>query len=338
MPSLALLVGTNQALLRFDVRRGCFSLLSTGAGHYYGVAAVSLLSGGLRGGDNLLLVGSQASHAFRNVSGLEGDELLLVDAEARRAVGAWALPSLYLHNSAVRRWQSELWVVDTQSAIVYVVGLVASASSPAAGSAAASLGSSRLVVHRQIRTVPSERAGWAHLNEVRFDPGGRAWVMFHHGSRTSELRRLRADDGEDRTYRLGGSACHGIAFWWPNASSAWAAPNPPAEVPRGMGVVYLLSAIGGVGLLDADTGRSEELWRAGPEFFAKGLFVSGGVAYFGLSRVTRQNTTEAARFARNNASCELLALELRTRRLLWRRQLPFRGLVNAIEAPWLPRL
>ena len=44
------------------------------------------------------------------------------------------------------------------------------------------------------------------------------------------------------------------------------------------------------------------------------------------------------RFARNNASCELLALELRTRRLLWRRQLPFRGLVNAIEAPWLPRL
>ena len=33
--------------------------------------------------------------------------------------------------------------------------------------------------------------------------------------------------------------------------------------------------------------------------------------------------------------CELLALELRTRRLLWRRQLPFRGLVNAIEAPWL---
>lgn len=73
----------------------------------------------------------------------------------------------------------------------------------------------------------------------------------------------------------------------------------------------------------------------GPEFFAKGLFVSGGVAYFGLSRVTRQNTTEAARFARNNASCELLALELRTRRLLWRRQLPFRGLVNAIEAPWL---
>ena len=76
----------------------------------------------------------------------------------------------------------------------------------------------------------------------------------------------------------------------------------------------------------------------GPEFFAKGLFVSGGVAYFGLSRVTRQNTTEAARFARNNASCELLALELRTRRLLWRRQLPFRGLVNAIEAPWLPRL
>ena len=50
----------------------------------------------------------------------------------------------------------------------------------------------------------------------------------------------------------------------------------------------------------------------------------GGVAWMGA---------EARAWA-----LKLLALELRTRRLLWRRQLPFRGLVNAIEAPWLPRL
>jgi len=69
------------------------------------------------------------------------------------------------------------------------------------------------------------------------------------------------------------------------------------------------------------------LWLGGPEFFSKGLVVVSGVAYFGLSR-------KSARFDRNTAQGELLAFELATRKLLWRRKLPHKGLVNAIEAPW----
>lgn len=62
--------------------------------------------------------------------------------------------------------------------------------------------------------------------------------------------------------------------------------------------------------------------------FLKGLCVVDDIAFFGIAaRTDRHNREDPA------LNCELAAFDLRTRLLLWRRQLPTKGLLN-IGAVW----
>ena len=92
------------------------------------------------------------------------------------------------------------------------------------------------------------------------------------------------------------------------------------------------SPSGGLARLRAD-GTNEKLWAAGGGHFSKGLIVVGQVAYFGLAR--KQAGHAGARLDRNRAQAELAAYDLAAGSLLWRRPLPWPGLVNALGAPGL---
>ena len=294
-----LIISTHTALLRLDRGSGCFEALSTGAGHYYGVVSSEAL--GLHPG--ALLVGSQSALAapVRNASGLpDGDALLLIATTPPKLLGAWVMPTAYLHDSTVDD-TGTLHATDTASGQV----LELRAIPPAAGG---NMWSS-LVVRRQARvaTQPGE-ARVEHVNGVSFDER-RLWVMHHRMNLTSEVRVYSRDDaqrGECARLPLGGTTCHGV-LWY------------------GGRLLYLLSAAGGIAALSPGN-RSAMLWSAGDGYFSKGLAVLDGVAYFGLA-------AKQLRFNRNEASCEIVALDLESTRVLWRRAVPFPGLVNAISLP-----
>jgi len=61
------------------------------------------------------------------------------------------------------------------------------------------LDSKQLVTRRAISAVPLSSAAAMHLNEVRFDAGGRVWILFNHMSKTSELHRPRPATNTNQT-------------------------------------------------------------------------------------------------------------------------------------------
>ena len=60
--------------------------------------------------------------------------------------------------------------------------------------------------------------------------------------------------------------------------------------------------------------------------FTKGLCVEGTVAYFGVS-------APSEREERYSVVCSIVAFDIVQRTVLWRRPMPFPGLVNAINTP-----
>ena len=136
------------------------------------------------------------------------------------------------------------------------------------------------------------------------------WVMHNNLQRASMLKLLDRRTGElRRAIRLGGVNCHNPLFY------------------RG-DVLYLLSAIGGIGRL-ASNGSSTTLWSAGGEWFTKGLAVVDDVAYFGVSQKQRLASM------RNTVVTELVAFDLVSSRVLSRTPLPDPGLINALSLPGL---
>ena len=187
-PSAPLIVATHQALLELDAT-GCFSLLSAGAGKYYGVAVSKAL--GL--GDGALLVGSQSlgtrqpgGHSIRNASGLPGGDALLLMAtptvrSTRQLLGAWAMPTRYLHDSAIDD-RGHLYATDAATGQLFELKLTSSLATGSSAMASASWLELRqeltLTVRRQ-RQIAATRAGEAreeHINGVAFD-AHRLWVM-----------------------------------------------------------------------------------------------------------------------------------------------------------------
>jgi hypothetical protein len=151
------------------------------------------------------------------------------------------------------------------------------------------------------------RARAAHANNVAVALG-HLWVMHNNMARTSALQLIELTTGQPRaTLPLGGPNCHNPCFYFGR-------------------VLYLLSSSGGLGLLHPN-GTSSVLFRAGPKWFSKGLAVVDHVAYFGLAPKQRSAVE------RNWAESELAAVALPAGRLLWRRPVPFPGLVNSVAAP-----
>jgi outer membrane protein assembly factor BamB len=263
-------------------------------------------------------------------SGLPGvaDALLVLDQFSRSVLGWWSLPSLYLHDTIYDPDSRALFAVDSDTGKVLRLSLD---SSPPGDGPVGRLplspgpppvvpsGYARLSLHRSYDSVPvgglvprmlgPMRARAAHANNVAVALG-HLWVMHNNMARTSALQLVDLTTGEPRaTLRLGGPNCHNPCFYSGR-------------------VLYLLSSSGGLGMLHPN-GSSHTLFQAGPSWFSKGLAVVDHVAYFGLAPKQRSGVE------RNWADSQLAAFALLTGRLLWRRLLPFTGLVNSVSAPLL---
>jgi len=137
---------------------------------------------------------------------------------------------------------------------------------------------------------------------------GRLWVLHNNLASRSAVQLVDAASGTlGARLPLGGANCHGPLFY------------------RGR-LLYLLSASGGLGRLHPN-GTSDTLWAAGARYFSKGLVVVDDIAY--LAVAPRQR----AAVERNFAASEVAAFDLLRHLLLWRRPLPFPGLVNSLTAP-----
>ncbi|MEW5319959.1 MAG: hypothetical protein WDW38_011069 [Sanguina aurantia] len=124
------------------------------------------------------------------------------------------------------------------------------------------------------------------------------------------------------------------------------ATNPPTEVARLKHVgnkahglvlwhqlfVVLDSAMGRLVTVDPySDGRVVVIWQCpSQQVFLKGLVVVDDVAYFGVSR-----SLARSKRADPEADSELAAVDLGLGALLWRRQVPTRGLLNIVAAPHL---
>lgn len=343
-PRLELYLGTHTAVLTHEVESSCWRRLSEGRGHYYGLVPASTALPGAPPG--ALLVGSQGrlsrpragkpairfrSAAPRNESsGLPGvtDALLVLDPASRSVLGWWSLPSSYLHDTIYEPDSRALFAVDSDTARVLRLSL----DSPPAGPGpttpgrlplsplSARTGHARLALRRSYDSLPGGgslvprllspmRARAAHANNVAVALG-HLWVMHNNMARTSALQLVDLDTGQPRvTLVLGGPNCHNPCFYSGR-------------------VLYLLSSSGGLGMLHPN-GTSTTLFQAGSGWFSKGLAVVDHVAYFGLAPKQRSGVE------RNWAASQLAAFALGTGRLLWRRPLPFAGLVNSVSAPGL---
>ena len=183
-----LIIATHQALLELDRATGCFGVLSVGAGKYYGVA----MSKALGLGDGALLVGSQAlgtrppgGDSVRNASGLPpGDALLLVHTgrstrQLPPLLGAWAMPTRYLHDSAVDD-RGRLHATDTATGQLFELELSSTGGSFSfTDSSWLELRQNLTLTVRRQRQLTATRMGEArmeHINGVAFD-AHRLWVM-----------------------------------------------------------------------------------------------------------------------------------------------------------------
>ena len=329
-PRHPLVIATHQFLYQLDAS-GCLALLSAGHGHYYG-AVRAFDSRHPEHALGALLVGTQSKHAIghaRNVTSsmaATSDGMLLVDVARRHTVGAWALPTSYLHDT-IRTDDGALLSVDSVDASVLRIEPHAddAAGHPseertlfslpwaASGKEKAATTLVSLQLRRKWSSAldPSNQRArlLAHPNGVGLALS-HLWVLNNNLLRPSNLTLIDLSSGRVRptAVRLGAPNCHSAIFH------------------RG-DVLYLASSAGGLERLGAD-GKVHSLWRAGENYFTKGLAVVDDVAYFGLS------TKATSAVARNWVQPELVAFDIARGRLLWRQPLPAgSGLINTVSAP-----
>jgi hypothetical protein len=84
--------------------------------------------------------------------------------------------------------------------------------------------------------------------------------------------------------------------------------------------------------IDLNSRKIKYLWKAegGENLYLKGLCVVDDIAFFGIAESQPRQSR-----ADENLSCELAAFDLIADKLLWRRKLPTKGLLNVVAAPHL---
>ncbi|KAK9800752.1 hypothetical protein WJX73_006262 [Symbiochloris irregularis] len=152
----------------------------------------------------------------------------------------------------------------------------------------------------------------SHVNTLAPDGKGGLWALLHNmGKSTIVSLAIQNGRTQKRILNVGKSA-HGLVQW-------------------GDSLVTLDSASAALMLVNPEQSSVKRLWKA-PESgrFLKGLAVVDDVAYFGISRVR-------PRSARHDPAlnCDLAAFHLRSKKLLWRKEVPTKGLLNTIGAPHL---
>lgn len=143
-----------------------------------------------------------------------------------------------------------------------------------------------------------------HLNSVRAWRG-RLFVLLH-GFGKSSLAEIDPDGGVVGRWDEVGTCAHDLVPW--------------------EGGLLVNDSNGGALLhLDLASGRTRRIWAEAGRF-AKGLTRDGRLAILGLS-------PPAERERRFTVRCEIVAVDLRSGGVAWRRPAPLPGLINAITTP-----
>jgi hypothetical protein len=145
----------------------------------------------------------------------------------------------------------------------------------------------------------------AHLNTIRVFEGN--YYLLAHNFGESALHRLDPQSGEiQETWAEFGLGSHDVTPWEDS-------------------FLTVDSLHGGLLRVNRCTQQTRMLWCEEGKF-TKGLCVEGGIAYFGVSPPSQREM-------RYQVICELVAFDLLNERLLWRRPMPFPGLINAVTTP-----
>jgi len=145
----------------------------------------------------------------------------------------------------------------------------------------------------------------SHVNSLLVE--GESLYVLCHNKGKSFMARVALGSGEvEETWPDVGEHAHDIVAW-------------------GEGFLVCDSRGGGLLHVDRRTRACTTLY-ADPGHFTKGLVVDGGVAYFGISPAARREE-------RGRVECELACFDLGAGRLLARRPIETRGLVNALATP-----
>jgi len=138
-----------------------------------------------------------------------------------------------------------------------------------------------------------------HVNTVAI-VNDEVWALLHNLGK-SLLVKVDMDTGKRIEQRTDvGTQSHGLVWWHGN--------------------FVILDSFNGA-VIHGDT----TLWKSDTKCFLKGLCVHDDVAYFGLSEITERSNRGSLQL-----QCEVLALDLNTRKLLWRHPVQTCGLLNAI--------
>lgn len=101
-------------------------------------------------------------------------------------------------------------------------------------------------------------------------------------------------------------------------------------VQMGDSILFLDSNHASLARIHIKTELIETLYMVDGQVFLKGLCVVDGIAFFGIAPSQKRQDR-----ADENLQCEIAAFDLEAKRLLFRRQLPTKGLLNVISAPHL---
>lgn len=299
--SRCLLVASHGALQWVDADTGSARLVHTGRGVYYGVLPPVPPSPA----DASVWVVSRP-HNWRAPPDGGGEALLQIDVSSGELLSEAKLPTRFTHD-ALRHGDS-VFVADTGSGAV-----VELSPSPA--------GDGRLVVARTLRLFTEKE----HINTLALWPpldGGAGppslWAVLHNLGPSQLVEIDLAAGVVVRRLTKVGDKSHGLSLW--NGAAIMLSSGEGRLIRVDIGEAERLG----------DNYEPETLWTDPEKTFMKGLIVVGDVAYFGISawdsRKGRDNPNKAS---------ELAAFDLHAMRLLWRRAVATRGLLNVVAAPQL---
>lgn len=312
--SRRLVVASHGRLHWIDAGTGEATLLHTGSGVYYGTFpgdawptpegkgrpsfwTVSRRQGG-PSDMRLQQEGGGSGSAFWD-DGLGPERLLRIDAQSGELLEQVNLASRFTHDAVRTPDGNSVLLADTAN------GHIVELHYP-----------SMRFKHRH-----EMFSGRDHINTLAPGDAGTLWAVLHRKGRPSSLVEANLVNGRPTGRRIDGfgNSAHGVVFLGGDSKLSDKEMPPLLTLDSKNGRLLLLKG------MDEDV-----LWADPQKRFLKGLCVVGGVAYFGV------NTWGSLEHrVSDSTTADVIALEIKTRTVLWRRTLQTAGTLNVITAPQL---
>lgn len=161
-----------------------------------------------------------------------------------------------------------------------------------------------------------------HVNTLSPTDDGHVWAMLHNLGKSAMVKVDVRNGKVVQSIKNVGLRAHGVVQWKDDY------------------MVYLDSDNGSLARVKIASTEEQEriaspeiLWTVDmseQKYYLKGLCIVDDVAYFGIA-ISQERKSRAD----ESLNCQLAAFDLKTNTLLWRRELPTKGLLNVVSAPHL---